>query len=195
MQLTIDSTKTTTKLPRVIRAAIDLFVEKGVDGATIRNIAERAGVSEGALYRHFASKDELACSIFLTHLQQLTGELDAAVAAQSDHRARIRAFVETCLGAYDDDPQLFIYLIVSEYREFQGLPAGTRHPGHVAMEMIARGQEEGVLRAIDVHAAGSILVGAVVRICAVKMYRSIGGDLRSLAPVLADCIWDALKKE
>ena len=45
---------------------------------TIREIAERAGVSEGALYRHYASKEELACSIFLTHLQQLTGELDPA---------------------------------------------------------------------------------------------------------------------
>ena len=88
VQLTIASAKTKTKLPQVVRSAIDLFVEKGVDGTTIREIAERAGVSEGALYRHYASKEELACSIFLTHLQQLTGELAVAIEGASDYRRR-----------------------------------------------------------------------------------------------------------
>ena len=118
------------KLPTgLVRSAIDLFVEKGVDGTTIREIAERAGVSEGALYRHYASKEELACSIFLTHLQQLTGELAVAIEGASDYRSKIRAFVETCLAAYEDDSRLFTYLIVSEYREFATLPEGNAPPG------------------------------------------------------------------
>ena len=160
-----------------------------------REIAERAGVSEGALYRHYASKEELACSIFVTHLQQLTEELASAIAGAPDYRAKIRAFVETCLAAYEEDSKLFTYLIVSEYREFRTLPEGTRHPGHLAMEMIARGQEAGVLRPLEVHVAGSILVGSLVRICAAKMYGGVRNDLRTLAAGMADSLWDALKRE
>ena len=38
--------------PKIERAALELFVNVGVDAATTREIAESAQVSEGALYRH-----------------------------------------------------------------------------------------------------------------------------------------------
>ena len=46
--------------PKIERAALKLFVEEGIDAATTREIAMSAGVSEGALYRHYSGKDELA---------------------------------------------------------------------------------------------------------------------------------------
>ena len=54
--------------PKIERAALELFIKDGVDAATTRNIADVAGVSEGALYRHYKGKDELALTLFLeTH--------------------------------------------------------------------------------------------------------------------------------
>lgn len=54
--------------PKIERAALKLFVEDGVDAATTRHIAEEASVSEGALYRHYKGKDELALALFMeTH--------------------------------------------------------------------------------------------------------------------------------
>ena len=44
---------------RLIKAAVQLFSEKGYQGATTREIALTAGVSEVTLFRHFASKDQL----------------------------------------------------------------------------------------------------------------------------------------
>ncbi|HSK41787.1 MAG TPA: helix-turn-helix domain-containing protein, partial [Arenibaculum sp.] len=51
--------------PRIERAALEVFVRAGVDAATTRAIAAQAGCSEGALYRHWKSKDELALSLFM----------------------------------------------------------------------------------------------------------------------------------
>ena len=51
--------------PRIERAALEVFVRDGVDAATTKAIAAQAGVSEGAIYRHFRSKDELATSLFM----------------------------------------------------------------------------------------------------------------------------------
>ena len=51
--------------PRIERAALEVFVRDGVDAATTKAIAAQAGVSEGAIYRHWRSKDELAITRLL----------------------------------------------------------------------------------------------------------------------------------
>lgn len=43
----------------VLRAAAELFADKGPDGTSIREIAARAGVNHGLVHRHFGSKREL----------------------------------------------------------------------------------------------------------------------------------------
>ena len=55
-----------TARARIREAAIDLFAERGIGPASIRDIAERAGVSSGLLRHHFGSKEGLrdACDEF-----------------------------------------------------------------------------------------------------------------------------------
>jgi AcrR family transcriptional regulator len=43
----------------ILVAALQVFAEKGYDAGTMRDIARRVGVTEPALYRHFASKEDL----------------------------------------------------------------------------------------------------------------------------------------
>jgi AcrR family transcriptional regulator len=55
------STRMTAEERRVgiIKAAIPLFAEKGFNGASVRDIASAAGISEALIYRHFPSKEAL----------------------------------------------------------------------------------------------------------------------------------------
>jgi len=48
---------------KIIKAASDLFASKGYSGTTTRAIAEKAGVNEVTIFRHFGSKDNLAREI------------------------------------------------------------------------------------------------------------------------------------
>ena len=43
----------------IVAATVRLVARQGVTGASIRQIASEAGVTEGALYRHFENKDDL----------------------------------------------------------------------------------------------------------------------------------------
>ncbi|MFO7557486.1 MAG: helix-turn-helix domain-containing protein, partial [Desulfobacterales bacterium] len=43
----------------LIRAAAELFSEKGVEAVSLRKIAVRAGVNHGLIHRHFGSKEAL----------------------------------------------------------------------------------------------------------------------------------------
>jgi TetR/AcrR family transcriptional regulator, cholesterol catabolism regulator len=61
---------------RVIAAARDLFVEVGYDAATIRMIAQRAGVAIGSVFTTFPSKLEILKLVMEERLDRLYGELD-----------------------------------------------------------------------------------------------------------------------
>lgn len=56
-----------TARARIRDAAIELFTERGIEGATIRDIAQKAGVSSGLLRHHFGSKEGLrdACDDYV----------------------------------------------------------------------------------------------------------------------------------
>jgi len=49
---------------KIFDAAVDLFAEKGYDGVSVRDIARAVGITESAVYRHYASKDAILDSIF-----------------------------------------------------------------------------------------------------------------------------------
>jgi AcrR family transcriptional regulator len=62
---------------RVIAAARDLFVEVGYEAATIRQIAQRAGVAVGSVFTTFASKLEILHFVMIERLDRLYAELDS----------------------------------------------------------------------------------------------------------------------
>jgi AcrR family transcriptional regulator len=50
---------------RILNVALDLFTEKGFDGSSLREVAERLGVTKAAIYYHFASKDDILMALHL----------------------------------------------------------------------------------------------------------------------------------
>jgi AcrR family transcriptional regulator len=53
---------------RILDVALDLFIEKGFDGTSLREISEKLGFTKAALYYHFASKDDILLALHMrTH--------------------------------------------------------------------------------------------------------------------------------
>jgi AcrR family transcriptional regulator len=50
---------------RILDAALDLFIEKGFDGTSLREIAAQLGFTKAALYYHFASKDDILMALHM----------------------------------------------------------------------------------------------------------------------------------
>ncbi|MEO3875551.1 helix-turn-helix domain-containing protein [Nonomuraea sp. B12E4] len=62
---------------RLLRAAADIFAQRGYDGTRVADIAATAGVSNGALYAHFGSKAELLVAALRAHGRRLLADLFA----------------------------------------------------------------------------------------------------------------------
>jgi len=59
------SEATASTKERILNVALDLFTERGFDGTSLREIAERLGVTKAAIYYHFASKDDILMALHL----------------------------------------------------------------------------------------------------------------------------------
>ena len=78
----------------VLAAARSAFFELGLEGASLREIAKRAGYTPGAIYSYFASKEEVYGALLGESLERLNAFVDAAVAEPGTGgrpTARIRA--------------------------------------------------------------------------------------------------------
>lgn len=69
---------------QILEAALDLFSEQGLKGATSKDIAERAEVTHGLIYFYFTSKEELFKAAFDYALDRALVRLDVAALAQSE---------------------------------------------------------------------------------------------------------------
>lgn len=63
----------------IIDAARDVFLENGEAGARLRDIADRAGITEAYLYRYFTSKAELYHAAVFEPVEQIIDEFEAAL--------------------------------------------------------------------------------------------------------------------
>src|ERR1700729_1276484 len=160
------TTTTTARRPRETQAARSartpraLFAEKGFGDSGREEIAERAGVTRGALYHHFASKTELAAAV----VEQLEGELVDLVVAAALEGSGVRDQLHRGCRAYMDacaDPTMA--RILADAPAVLGLEA-CRALDAVACapllaEVFARAEKEGVAVPGDPEVAAALLLG------------------------------------
>ena len=82
----------------LLRAAAKLFVEKGFDATTTRDIAEAVGMRSGSPFYHFRSKQALLKAAMIEGLDAGRERLAAAIEGIADPEQRLRVLVRTHLG-------------------------------------------------------------------------------------------------
>ncbi|HEX8392946.1 MAG TPA: TetR/AcrR family transcriptional regulator [Longimicrobium sp.] len=95
------------KLARIREAAAALFAERGFEGTTMRELAERADVATGTLFLYVADKREL---LFLHFTDRLSGVVERSLAglpgAESPVVERLAACFAPLFAFYAHDPEL-----------------------------------------------------------------------------------------
>jgi AcrR family transcriptional regulator len=95
---------------QVLRAAMKLFADRGLDGTSIRDIARESGYTNPALYKHFAGKEELAVHLFETCHQRLWTKCQTAIAAANTFDDKLDGYVGQVLELVDEHPDAMAFL-------------------------------------------------------------------------------------
>jgi AcrR family transcriptional regulator len=83
-RLTREESRAQTR-ERLLESALHVFVQDGIEAASIEEVAEAAGYSRGAFYSNFESKDDLLCELLDRELQQDAREIEEIVRAVPTH--------------------------------------------------------------------------------------------------------------
>jgi AcrR family transcriptional regulator len=97
----------------LLDAAHDVFAERGFHGSSIGEICERAGLTTGAFYSNYASKDALFLALFDRHSQRLVQRFSEFVSDALDAEDPLSTLLGLLAELNDYDPSW--YLISTEY--------------------------------------------------------------------------------
>ena len=139
---------------RLIEAATVMFSEHGLD-VGVGDIAQRAGVGRGTLFRNFPSKDDLVAAVVVDRIQESIGRARTALDAP-DAAEALFAFVDSALEVQQHDRALFEALD-DEWMANPEIRAAHGEMVDVTEEVLARAQAAGAVRA-DISAVDVILM-------------------------------------
>ena len=168
---------------RLLETAHALFAERGTD-ASLEEVARRAGVAIGTLYRHFPTRDDLLAALLERSLQQLADEAEIRLAAPVTAEAVVgwlRTFA-THSGTYRGLPRS---VLVGLDEEGSPLHASCGRMQGGAARLVAAAQDAGAVRA-DVSTEDVLAIVAGIA----WVVEQVGGEGR--ADRLLGLVRDAL---
>jgi AcrR family transcriptional regulator len=127
---------------RILEAAREVFLED--PDAPISAVAAQAGVGIGALYRRYASKQDLLRQLARDGLHRYLGEAEAAVADEGDAWAAFAAFMQRIL---DSDVLAITINLAGTFTPTEDLMVDSKRAAELNAQLVRRTKAEGGLRA------------------------------------------------
>lgn len=149
---------------QILETATELFARQGFEGTTTRQIAERAGINEAIIFRHFSSKEDLYWAIIDESCRARGGaeHLRERLQSSADDLALFASIAERMLRRDPTLSRLLLFSALENHRLSQRF-----FRTHVAQyyellaDHIRRGIEEGRFRQVDPLLAARGFLGMV----------------------------------
>ncbi len=105
------------KIEQVEKACITLMVQKGYGGASVSEMAKRAGVSKGYLYRFYKNKEELVQSLLTRHIDLILDHINNSLQQNNSLKEVISFLIHYLfkLGEENPDNIKFVYVLIHDY--------------------------------------------------------------------------------
>lgn len=183
----------TKRQTEIINSAMDIVVNQGTHKLTIRNVASAIGVSEPAVYRHFASKHDLLVMLLQTLQESIVPIFSQAEMQSSKFTEFTHTFLKTLFSHIEDNPAFALFVFTEEaFHTDEELRPQLSHMLDSMVDkitqLIVRFQQNGTCRE-DISALGiaRIILG-VIRLHVTQWHLKHSDSLTEQANPLADTI-------
>ena len=179
---------------RLHSAALRLTVQDQPD-ASARAIAREAGMSQGALYRYYSSREELLGAVFAEQIEPMIAHKEGLVAMRAPIRDKLREWVRSTYDRFDRDPDGFAYVFLTSHN----LPAQYTHIAGrqrgLLIEMLNQWQAEGLLRDIPLDLAATMFVGLLLSVPEQVRAGALASPAMAYTDHISDSVWAVLAHE
>jgi AcrR family transcriptional regulator len=163
----------------ILRVAAGVFADKGYAGTTMRDLIEASGMTKGAFYFYFSSKQALARAVVESKQQEWLGRVSQRVLASGDPAGQLAGLAGAMLELHRTDPSFWsISKLTKELAQLPGADGDARKPLRQWVEFVA-----GLIR--SAQAAGQVKAGVDATGLATVLVGGFDG-LKGLYDVLGD---------
>jgi AcrR family transcriptional regulator len=189
-------------LESVLRAAVEVFNERGYDGASMEDLSRRLGIAKSGIYHHVSGKEELLRMALDRALDGLGEAAEHAKSMDAPAIARLEALVRDAVAVLESRlPYVTLLLRVHGNTEVERAALARRRSfDALVASLVAEAERDGDIRAdIDPRLTARLLFGTVNSI--VEWYRpaaaagstgTVPGSL-SLADAVCAITFDGLR--
>jgi AcrR family transcriptional regulator len=179
----------------ILQAALELFADKGFHGTAVPEIAERAGVAAGTIYRYFTSKEAMVNAVYQRHKGQLLAAVLDEFPYGGDARGQIHHFVSHVFLFAKRHPQAFKFLELHHHAPY--LDDGSREVEASVIAMadgfVEQNERSKVLRKAPHGVLAALVWGAVVGLIRATWEKRAELDSKSETAFEA-ALWDAIRR-
>jgi len=182
----------------IMHAALDIFAKEDFEKATMRYIAEKAGVTTSNIYKHFKNKDDLYVQIISTIIERTSRELDMHMTGLTNTRNKIYRMTHYYLNYFQDNIHIarlvYARTNLSYWYEFEKAFKTAKTSGALFIKVIQEGQRKGELRNdINLNMLGQVYHGALRDMVVNWLYNQDSYRLSDSADGFAEAIYEACR--
>lgn len=138
-------------------------MRKGIKATTTRDIALRAGISEGTIYRHFESKEDLAASVFQQNLDYFWKFLKGYLKHAKTPEGMLCAYIEGFFEFSRKEGRRYSFIIAAHQTELKKLSRERMKPKQMLAKILRLGQQQGIFRKMDLQLGGAMVMGTIMQ--------------------------------
>lgn len=162
-KLTLNKRSSAGSKNKIGNVALKLFVTKGIKSTTTREIARKAGIAEGTIYKHFQSKDELAIELFISRLNMFRENLLENIGNRNEPKEMLSRLIHNFFDFAKNHPDAYSYVTEAHYTELKKVPKDRPKPKDLFVEAIRLGIEKGDFRKLDENLGAALVIGMITR--------------------------------
>lgn len=188
-----DGTKTKE---RIERAALRLFADHGFAETSIRDIAREAGVSLGAMYNHYSSKDTLGWELFSTNFSAIGIELHRRAKSEANLEQKLRSMIGYVFELFEEDRAMVTYVFFARHDFIRRVTSGSTRMGNPYMvfrSTIVEAMRRGEIPKKDPDLMTSLVIGAVIQTIDTKILDHIRRGIGALSDTVAEACFQMLR--
>lgn len=151
---------------KIVTVAETLFAERGFDGTSLREIAERTGATKSLIYHYYENKEALYQAILEDGVSGVVTQVEEIAENGEEPKTQIRAVVQVFLDAYHDAPHQFqmIQRAIDDHHSVAAVLAERWFSrAHLALQtIVAEGVQQGGFKPLPTQMAPFAIIGLIV---------------------------------
>lgn len=188
----------TRRREEILAAALDLFAAHGVQQTSMDLIRRSVGISNGSLFYHFPTKDELIAALYIQITSDYQAMMTRLLARRADAEKALGSLVRGHIRWVADNPDKARFLV--DMRRAEAVAAAKDEISALNRRMFARFTEwlkpfvaAGVVRDLPPEIVAALILGPASEFTRAWLRAPDPARARRVAPILADALWRSVR--